>query len=353
MDKLTELERILYVYCKAREQQAGFSINKGNNEVTIENIKSFFDENPSGQMFADLFSHSSKIRNFKDFTTNQDLIDYSQTDNLKFDEVNWEKIFALPLEERNNLLSNLFLHGYDWGCYWLDVVDNQLCVSAPILNSNAFYDYLEEDIAEKRLSVEEARNFIHKNISKDNDVNINDLGLSEFFEIKEYFKNKPIDDPERFYFQKFRELTYQEAIEFTKQIQEDSLYTVSFCGNIKIPSKNQTEYLNEQAISVCDNLENTISEDGKHPIKVVGMRYFIQHTESPHGFLNRSLIAGVDIEMTVQVKKDISKEDMESFLDLSKDCHYLVEDTDFDVGKVTIEQVGNKWEIVNDDMERE
>ncbi len=341
MDKLTELERILYVYCKAREEQAGFSINKGNNEVTIENIKSFFDENPSGQVWFDGISN--------------EFIQYEQSENISFEDIDWKHILAFPIETRNEMLNSMFFHCYDWGCYSLEVTnDNQLFVSLDWLNDNALYDYIEEDISDNILTVEIAREYIKENIGKyADDIFFDDLGKSKLWDLVHYFKYKPSDDPERFYFQKFRELTYQEAIEFTKQIQEDSLYTVSFCGNIKIPSKNQTEYLNEQAISVCDNLENAMSEDGKHPIKVVGMRYFIQYTESPHGFLNRSLIAGVDIEMTVQVKKDISKEDMESFLDLSKDCHYLVEDTDFDVGKVTIEQVGNKWEIVNDDMERE
>ena len=195
MNKLTELERILYVYCKAREQQSEFSINKGNNEVTIENIKSFFDENPSGQVWCD--------------GINNEWVQYEQSDDVCFEkDIDWQHILSLPTEIRNEILYSMFFRFYDWGCFSLDIVnDNQLHTSLYCLNTGAVFDYIDQEVGENRaVSVEEAREYIKANIGKyDDDICFDDLGKSKLCDLVHYFKDKPADDPERFYTSPFIE----------------------------------------------------------------------------------------------------------------------------------------------------
>lgn len=147
---LSDTEQLLYVYCKAREQQSDFSINKGKDNVVIQNIKTFFEENPSGQMWMDGVDMNG--------------VKYSQSENVNFSDIDWE--FILSLENKNDILNEMNLHCYDWGCYSLEVMENgKLFVDLLCLNDNAAY-YIDEELQSGAITEEDVRKCIEKDLKK-------------------------------------------------------------------------------------------------------------------------------------------------------------------------------------------
>lgn len=193
------IEELLYIKYRIREEEKLFVINQGNNDITLDNIKTFF--------------------NFDEIAlTNNKGIYYIKGNSrrLRFDEIDWDRIMNLPDKEKRDAINELQLYRSGWGFYFLTANENGLNITNTRMSENS-YIYILDELTNETLTVEDMRKAI-ATMTQEEYPNLcfEDLSKSEDYDMKRYFARERCCDEMKSYLKDLQAEQSMEDIDLEK-----------------------------------------------------------------------------------------------------------------------------------------
>lgn len=191
------IEELLYIKYRIREEEKLFVINQGNNDITLDNIKTFFNLDEIA------------------LTNNKDYIKENNR-RLRFDEIDWDRIMNLPDKEKCDAINELQLYRSNWGFYFLTANENGLNIKNTRMSENS-YIYILDELTNETLTVEDMRKAI-ATMTQEEYPNLcfEDLSKSEDYDMKRYFARERCCDEMKSYLKDLQAEQSMEDIDLEK-----------------------------------------------------------------------------------------------------------------------------------------